>query len=422
MNKKTSDKKIQFDVAVIGGGPSGMMAAARAAELGSRVVLIEKNQTLGNKLLLTGKGRCNLTRAENNLKDFADSFGKQGRFLSSGLSVFGTKDTINFFESHGLKTKIERGKRVFPVTDKARDVLNVLENCLKQGNVVVLKGRKVKTLEKSENKITNIVLEGGKRIIAYNYIICTGGKSYPSTGSTGDGYAWTKKLGHTIIMPAPALTPLKIKEKWTSKLQGLSLKNVEISVWQNNKKKDERFGEALFTHFGISGPIILGMSKNIGKLFKNGEVKLHLDLKPGLDEGKLDRRLQRDFEKYQNKFFKNALDDLLPRKLIPLIIKLSGIHPNKETNSITRQERQQLVCLLKQIKITVKGLVGFEKAIITTGGVDLKEIDSRTMKSKIINNLYLAGEIINLDGPSGGYNLQLCWTTGYLAGQSAATR
>lgn len=412
--------KVKFDVAVVGGGPAGMMAAGRAGKLGARVALIEKNHYLGKKLLLTGKGRCNLTRAESNLKNFTDAFGKEGRFLLSSLSVFGIKQTIDFFEKRGLKTKIERGKRVFPESDKARDVLNVLKNHLKEGKVAILKGKKVEALHKKAEKITSIVLEKGKKIIAENYIICTGGKSYPNTGSTGDGYRWVKKLGHTVITPKPALTPLKIKEVWVRKVQGLSLRNIRISVCQNGGKKDERFGEMLFTHFGISGPIVLDMSKKIGELLSRGDVKLELDLKPGLAKKQLDKRVQRDFQKYQNKLFRNSLNDLLPQKIIPIIVKLSEINPNKKVNNITKEERKKLVNLLKKLEMRVSALVGFDKAIITNGGIDLKEIDNKTMKSKIIDNLYLAGEIINLDGPSGGYNLQLCWITGYIAGQSAA--
>jgi predicted Rossmann fold flavoprotein len=415
-------KKEKYDVAVIGAGPAGMMAAGRAGELGMKVVLVERNENLGKKLLLTGRGRCNLTHAELDPKKFADAFGRQGRFLLSGLSVFGVGKTIKFFESMGLKLKEERNKKIFPKSDRSQDVLKVLTDYLKKGGVKILKGRKVKKIVNEKGQITSLILKNKKEIKADKYIFATGGKSYFQTGSTGNGYSWAEEMGHKIIELKPALAPLKIKEEWVKRAQGLSLKNVEISVYQNNKKKDKRFGGVLFTHFGISGPIVLEMSKNIGQLLSKGEVKLKIDLKPALNSEKLDKRIQRDFLKYQNKMFKNSLNDLLPQKLIPIIIRLLGINPEKEVNNITRQERQKLIGTLKGLEMTVDDLMGFDMAIITSGGIALAEIDSSTMKSKIIDNLYFAGEIIDLDGPTGGYNLQFCWTTGYVAGQSASNR
>ena len=409
-----------FDVIVIGGGPAGMMAAGRAGELGARVGLLEKNQKLGKKLLLTGKGRCNITHAELNIRKFVKAFGKRGDFLFSPLSLFGVKDTIEFFEKRGLKLKTERGQRIFPNSDKAQDVLNVLMHYLKQSNVNLITNAKVIKLQKKENKVLKAILKG-KEIMADKYIIATGGKTYPQTGSTGSGLLWAEKLGHTISELSPALTSLIVKEKWIKHLKGLSLKNVRITVIQNNKKKITKLGEALFTHFGLSGPIILEMSSKIGDLLKNGKVKLSLDLKPGLDFSKLDNRIQRDFQKYSNKLFRNSLNDLLPQKMIPLIVKLSEINPNKKVNAINKPERQKLVKIFKNIEMIVERLSGFQKAIITKGGISLKEIDSKTMKSKLIDNLFFAGEILDLNGPSGGYNLQICWTTGYLAGQSSAS-
>jgi hypothetical protein len=409
-----------FDVIVIGGGPAGMMAAGRAGELGARVGLLEKNQKLGKKLLLTGKGRCNITHAELNIRKFVKAFGKRGDFLFSPLSLFGVKNTIEFFEKRGLKLKTERGQRIFPKSDKAQDVLNVLMHYLKQSNVNLITNARVIKLQKKENKVLKAILKD-KEIIADKYIIATGGKSYPQTGSTGVGLLWAEKLGHTISELSPALTSLIIKDKWIKYVRGLSLKNVRITVLQNNKKKITKLGEALFTHFGLSGPIILEMSSKIGDLLKKGEVKLSLDLKPGLDFSKLDRRIQRDFQKYSNKLFRNSLNDLLPQKMIPLIVKLCEINPNKKVNAINKPERQKLVKIFKNIEMIVEKLSGFQKAIITKGGISLKEIDSKTMKSKLIDNLFFAGEILDLDGPSGGYNLQICWTTGYLAGQSSAS-
>ena len=409
-----------FDVIVIGGGPAGIMAAGRAGELGAKVALLEKNQKLGKKLLLTGKGRCNITHAELNVRKFVKAFGKKGNFLFSPFSLFGIKDTIEFFEKRGLKLKTERGQRIFPKSDRAQDVLSVLMDYLKQSNVNLITNAKVTRLQKKGNKILKAILKN-KEIVADKYIIATGGKTYPETGSTGNGLLWAEKLGHTVSELSPALTPLIMKDKWIKHVQGLSLKNVRITVLQNNKKVDTRLGEVLFTHFGLSGPIILEMSSKIGDLLKKGEVKLSLDLKPGLDFSKLDNRIQRDFQKYSNKLFRNSLNDLLPQKMVPLIVKLSEINPNKKVNAINRSERQKLVKIFKNIEMTVGKLSGFKKAIITKGGISLKEIDSKTMKSKLIDNLFFAGEILDLDGPSGGYNLQVCWTTGYLAGQSSAS-
>lgn len=406
-----------------------MMAAGRAAELGAKVLLIEKNKELGKKLLLTGKGRCNLTQEEFSArggsayggeeKKFLGAFGKTGKFLFPAILNFGVKETIDFFEQRGLKLKTERGGRVFPETDKARDVLKVLSDYLQENKVFFLPSAEIFELKCEHNKIKEIIYSKEK-ISAHNYIICTGGKSYAWTGSNGAGYKWLEKLGHHIIEPRPALVPIKIKENWVKDLQGLSLKNVKITIFQNNKKQDERFGEMLFTHFGLSGPIILDVSKKVGELLRAGEAIISLDLKPALELSKLDERLQRDFKKYQNKVFKNTLSDLLPKRLIGVVIKLSGIKAEKPVRQITKDERLELARLLKDLKMTIVGLMGFDQAIITTGGVDLKEIDPRAMKSKIIDNLFLAGEIINLDGPTGGYNLQLCWSTGYLAGEKAA--
>jgi len=414
------ENEIIFDVTIIGGGPAGMMAAGRAGEMGAKVVLLERNNALGRKLLLTGKGRSNITKAEFNSRELIKKYGREGDFLLYPLSVFGVKETIGFFEKKGLKIKTERGKRIFPQSDKASDVLAILIDYLKLGGVKIMTNSKVEKILKQKNRASKIILKDGREISAKNYIIATGGKSFPGTGSTGDGYQWAKELGHSISKLRPALVPLKIKESWPKMAQGLALKNVELSVFQNNKKKDSRFGEMLFTHFGISGPIILDLSGKIAELLEKGEVKLVLDLKPALDFQTLDKRIQSDFSKYSQKLFKNSLSDLLPQKLIPIIVKLSGITPLKKVNVITREERYKLVRLLKGLAMTVSSLLGFEMAIVTSGGVSLKEIDSKTMKSKLIENLFFAGEIINLHGPTGGYDLQLCWSTGYLAGQMAA--
>ncbi|MFH1575778.1 MAG: NAD(P)/FAD-dependent oxidoreductase [Candidatus Nealsonbacteria bacterium] len=407
-----------FDVAVIGAGPAGLMAAGRAAELGKRVVLLEKNKKPGRKLVITGKGRCNITNAEFDLRKFVENYGKKGQFLFHAFHVFGPQKTIEFFEKFGLKTKIERGKRVFPASDDANDVLKVFIKYLLKGRVKIAYGSEVTDIERKKRHIDKLILKDNE-IIARNYIVCTGGKSYTSTGSTGDGYLWAKKFGHNIEDLMPALVPIKIREKWVGELQGLSLKNVEVAVLQQNKREFSVFGECLFTHFGLSGPIILDISQKVGELLKKGAVEISIDLKPALDFETLDKRLQRDFQKYHNKFFQNSLDDLLPRKMIPVIVKFSGIDPLKRVTYITREERQNLVRLLKNLKMTVAGLSDFESAIVTSGGVSLREIDDKTMKSQIVDNLFFAGEIIDIAGPSGGFNLQICWSTGYLAGENA---
>jgi hypothetical protein len=411
-------KIMKYDIAVIGGGPGGMMAAGRAAQCGARVVLIEKNRRLGKKLLLTGKGRCNITNAEYDPHRFIEPFGKKGKFLYSALHKFGVQDTLQFFHQRGLQTKVERGKRIFPLSDQATDVRQVLADFLHETGVTIRKNTLVKALLKTGRRIEKLLLSQNE-LIADRYIICTGGLSYPATGSTGDGLTWAEQLGHTLIPPKPALTPVILKEPWIKELQGLSLKNVHISVYQNNKKQAERLGEALFTHEGMSGPIMLDMSKAIGNLLKK-PVHLCIDFKPALAYSVLDARIQRDLQENRKKMFKNSLDKLLPHKLIPVIVRLSGINPAKQAGSFTKEERKRLLHLLKGFTVNVRGLAGFEKAIITTGGIALNEINPQALQSKLIDNLYFAGEILDLDGPTGGYNLQLCWSTGYVAGESAA--
>jgi predicted Rossmann fold flavoprotein len=410
-----------FDIAVIGGGPAGMIAAGRAAELGAKVVLIEKNEVLGKKLLLTGKGRCNFTHNELDIRKFAEKYGRNGRFLYRALSVFGVKEVIDFFESRGVKGKVEQGDRIFPENGNVQDILKVLLKYLSEGKVSILYNVEVINFKHEDRKISQVILRD-RQIMADKFIICTGGKSYPQTGSTGDGYHWARQLGHTIIEPVPALNPIKISEKWVKELQGLSLKNISLKLFQNGKKQDERFGEMLFTHFGVSGPIVMDLSKNIGTLLKRGAVKLILDLKPALDFKKLDKRIQRDLEKFKGRMFKNSLKGLLPLSMIPVIIRLSGIEPEKQVDYLSREERIKLVHLLKELELSPTELLGFKWSVVTSGGIALKEVDPNTMCSKKIKNLYFAGEILDLDGPSGGYNLQECWSSGYLAGESAVKR
>ncbi|HAM88937.1 MAG: Pyridine nucleotide-disulfide oxidoreductase [Candidatus Falkowbacteria bacterium GW2011_GWC2_38_22] len=407
-----------YDIVIIGGGPAGMMAAARASERGARVLVLEKNESLGKKLLATGHGRCNLSNVFADDKNVMPAYGVNYKFLFSVFDQFGVEKTLDFFHGLGLKTKVEDNGRIFPESDRALDVRLVLAEYLKKNNVTILFGSKVKSVIGKKNKIEKIVLEDGKEIVAKNYIIATGGKSYPGTGSTGDAYEWLAGLGHKIIAPRPALTSVIVKEKFVKDLEGTSLKDVGISIFQNKKKIISRIGDLLFTADGLSGPVIIDLSRQIGALLSES-VFVKIDLFPAVMTDVLEKKIQNDFHNSNNKMFKNYLAGLVSPKLVPSIIKLSGIFENKLINSISKEERKRLVLLLKEFCFTVSGLGGFEKAMVTAGGVDIKEVDPKTMRSRLYNNLFLAGEVLDLDGPSGGYNLQICWSTGYVAGENA---
>jgi len=348
--------------------------------------------------------------------------GKNGKFLFSSLNLFGPEKVVKFFESRGVKTKIERGGRIFPVSDQAQDVLNVLLEYLRENKVILKLGEKVLGFDLDEGKKIKCLKLASRDIYADKFIIATGGRSYPATGSVGEGYEWVKNLGHAVHKTFPALVPIKVQEEWVADLQGLSLKNVTLNIYQNEKKQDSRFGEMLFTHFGLSGPIVLDASKTISELLEQGAVELQIDLKPALEFSKLEERIKKDFQEFKNKDFVNYLPELLPQKMIETIIKLVGIDPHQKINLITKEERKNLVKILKGLKLNVLGTTGYNQAIITSGGVALKEIDSKTMQSRIIENLYLAGEVIDLDGPTGGYNLQIAWSTGYAAGNYAGQK
>ena len=406
---------MKYNTVIIGGGAAGMIAAGRAAELGAKVLLIEKNKQLGVKILITGKGRCNITNSEDNLKQLINFYGKKGKFLYTAFHQLSNFDVIDFFENLGLQTKVERGQRVFPLSDNAKDVVAALKRYLVSYNVEIMLNSSVKEIITESEKVTKIILHSGEEITADNYIVTTGGKSYPQTGSTGDGYSMLKKIGHQIIPPKPALTPITVKEKLVKELAGLSLKNVEISLW-NEKRIAAFFGEALFTHNGLSGPIILNLSNLVNT--KEKQI-IKIDFKPALDHQKLDLRIRKDFEEQSSKQFKNSLSGLLPKKLIPIFIELSEINPEKKVAEISKKERKKLLHLFKEFELSVTGIIGYEKAIVTAGGIDLKEINPKTMQSKKYENLYFAGELIDIDGPTGGYNLQVAWSTGYFAGESA---
>lgn len=417
-NMEKASKK--YDVAVIGGGPAGMMVAIKAGEMGAKVVLIEKNEKMGLKLLMTGGGRCNLTHVEKNIREFCGKFGKEGDFLLSPFSVFGTKETMEFFENNGVELKNEKGK-VFPASEKAKDILNTLISLLKKYKVDVLFSSEVKEINKKGKSIVSVSLLNGKEIEADQFILSSGGRSYPSTGSTGDSFIWAKRLGHDIVDTKPALTPIETKEQWTKTLQGISLDDVSVSFYCNQKIEKEGRGEILFTHFGFSGPLILDMSRTVGDLLEKGKVKMIIDLFPDKNIEQLDKFMLSVFNKNRKKHILKFLNDFFPEKLSAFILNFSSISFDRKSNDITKEERMRLIKFMKKIEVNVVGLLGFDKAMATHGGVSLKTIDSKTMKSKLINNLYFAGEAINLDGPCGGYNLQMCWTTGYVAGQNAAS-
>ena len=409
----------KFDVAVIGGGPAGMLSAGRAAELGARVILLEKNAQLGRKLLLTGNGRCNLTNVSDSQPEFIKKLGPRGTFLFSALASFGPAEVVNFFNQYGLKTKVEKNGRVFPVTDRSQDVLDCLLKYLKKNNVQVEASMEASKFNLENGKIQSVILKD-REILADNFILTTGGKSYPATGSTGDGHAWAAALGHQIVQTQPALAPIKIQEPWVKELQGVSLTGVKITLLQKGKQQKTFSGEIIFTHFGLSGPAIINASKSVGELLEKGKVELEIDLLFEIDAGNLDKKLAQAFRDLSNKDLKNYLPELLPEKLSNVIIKLAGIEPKRKLNSITKEERMSLVKTIKNLNLNVSGILGYEQAMVTAGGVALKGVDSKTLRSKIISNLFFAGEILDLDGPTGGYNLQIAWSTGYAAGTHAA--
>jgi len=408
-------------IVVAGAGPAGLMAAATAAEYGAQVALIEKNPRVGKKLRITGKGRCNLTTSVDS-SELVKGFPGNGRFLHSAFHEFSNTDLVEFFHQRGLKTKVERGSRVFPVSDQAEDVVNVLLENARRVGVETLHSTKVNELQFKNGKFIGVDSNKGN-IAGDAVIVATGGMSYPGTGSTGDGYPWAEKLGHRIIEPRPGLVPLQVAENWTEDLEGLTLKNVKARAFTGQGKLiNEEFGELTFANFGLSGPIILSMSHEVGEyLIKTQQpATVKLDLKPALEEEKLDHRVQRDFNKYSRKMFKNALNDLLPQKLIPVIINLSGIEAEKECHQVTRRERLELVRLLKNLTLTVHSTRPIAESIVTAGGVNVKEVNPKTMESRLVQGLFFAGEILDVNGYTGGYNLQAAFSTGFVAGKYAA--
>lgn len=406
-------------VVVIGGGPAGMMAAITARKDGNEVILLEKMRSIGRKLAITGKGRCNITNNAD-IDDFIKNIPGNGRFLFSAFSQYSNVDLVKFMHDLGVETKVERGERVFPKSDDALEIVNKLKNEIDKLGIKLIVTAEVKEIVTCDNKVVAVVTNKD----TYNcdkVILATGGKSYPATGSTGDGYVLAEKVGHTYIAPKGSLVPMETYENYD--LQGLSLKNVEVTVKDENKKVYDDFGEMLFTHYGISGPIVLSSSshilrvKNIDQKLIDKKISFEIDLKPALTDEKLELRIQRDFEKFTKKQFKNSLGDLLPSKLIPVVIELSKINPEKQVNQISKVEIKTLVQILKHFKLTIKKFRPVEEAIVTAGGINIKEINSSTMESKIIEGLYFAGEVIDVDAYTGGFNLQIAFSTGYVAGK-----
>lgn len=411
--------QIKSKVIVIGGGPAGMLAAIYAARNGNEVILLEKNDRLGKKLYITGKGRCNITNA-GDMEDLFANVMSNPKFLYGPFYTYNNFDVIDFFEELGLKTKIERGNRVFPQSDKSSDVIAALLKELKKQNIEIRYQSEVTDIVIKDNTFAGVTLKQEEKVLyGDKLIIATGGLSYPSTGSTGDGYRFAKKIGHAVTKLYPSLVPMNIQEIHIVKeLQGLSLKNIQISIKSKGKEIYSDFGEMLFTHFGVSGPVILSASSYCIPYMENDDLILSIDLKPALSKEQLDARILRDFDEFSNKQYKNALDQLLPRKLIQVIIALSKIDPEKKVNLITKEERSRLVELLKNVPLRISKLRDYNEAVITKGGIKVKDINPSTMESKLVSNVFFAGEVLDLDALTGGYNLQIAWSTAYVAGSS----
>jgi predicted Rossmann fold flavoprotein len=416
--KNSTGDKI-WDVVVIGGGPAGMMTAGRAASQGKKVLLLEKNPILGKKLLITGGGRCNVTNNKTSTREMLAKYKGSDQFLFSTFSQFDVATTVAFFESRGMKMKEENEGRMFPVSNKAESVYDVLYTYMSKGGVTIRKGSIVSSI-KVDKKNGGIVIltKSGNDIYAKSCVVATGGTSRPETGSTGEGFAWLKKLGHTVIDNNFALVPVVLSDTWVKKISGNTLEDIKLTTFQNNQKQESYKGKMLFTHFGISGPTVLNMSKDIGELLKYGEVDIVVDLFPSIDNGTLKSRLQSVLVEDSNKKLKNVLSRLVPSFLVSVILELSEIDGETFNHSLSSENRVRLVKYMKEIKLHVKGLQGKEKAIVSSGGVPLTEVDTKTMESKIVPGLYLVGDVLNIDRPSGGYSLQLCWTTGWVAGGS----
>ncbi|MBU1292918.1 NAD(P)/FAD-dependent oxidoreductase [Patescibacteria group bacterium] len=408
-----------YDVIVLGGGASGMMAAGRAGARGKRVLLIEKKRRLGEKLRITGGGRCNITNAEEDTGVLLKKYGNAADFLHSPFSKFGVGETFSFFETRGLPLKIEANKRAFPKTERAEDVYKVLETYLKEGNVEIKKGLPVTAIEKKGNSITGVIL-GGVCYTADSYIIATGGVSHPETGSTGDGFGWLKQLGHSVQDPTPTIVPLRTKESWSKKLSGVSLKDCKITFFANGERRFSKKGNVLLTHFGISGPLILNSAHQVADLLHEESVTAAIDTYPLMDLGILDKHISSVFDANKNKLLRNVFKEIAPEGTSEVLLTLvPEIDPDTKVHSVTKGQRRMLAEMLKALPLTIQGLMGLDRAVIADGGVDLVELDMRSMRSRRCENAFITGDLLHIVRPSGGYSLQLCWTTGYLAGENA---
>ncbi len=410
-------KPEEFDVIVVGGGASGMMAAGRAAERGKKVLLLEKNKKLGEKLKISGGGRCNITNAEFDEHALLKNYGKAEQFLYSAFSQFGVKETFSFFESKGLPLVVQARNRAFPYTERALDVYDVLEKYIRDGKVTIKTNSPVTRVVSEGKKITSVI-SGEREYKARSFIFATGGVSHPETGSTGDGFSWLAQLGHTVSKPTPTIVPLAVQEQWVKELAGASLSFMKITFFVDGVKQFSEIGKILFTHFGVSGPLILNIAYKVNNLLHNGIVTATIDAFPDTDLGSLERSVVAIFEKNKNKMLKNIFRDIVPRGTGSSILALlkESVDPDTKVHSITKEQRKRIVQLLKALPLTVTGLMGYDRAVIADGGVPLDEIDMKTMRSKKIENLYVIGDLLHINRPSGGYSLQLCWTTGYVAG------
>lgn len=412
-----------YDVVVVGGGASGLMAAGRAAEIGKSVLLLEKNKQLGEKLGISGGGRCNITNAEEDVRVFASAYGKAEQFLYSLFAQFGVKDTFTFFESRGLPLVVQARKRAFPASEKASDVLATLEAYVRKGGVAVRTGSAVTEVLKGPAGITAVRC-GKTEYRGRSYILATGSVSHPETGSTGDGFEWLRELGHTVAAPTPTIVPLRVAERWSKLLSGTSLSFMKISFFVDGKKAFAKTGKVLFTHFGLSGPLILNSAAAVADLLHDGSVSAAIDAYPHTDLGSLEKSVIATFDKHKNKALKNIIKEVVPEgthKGILLLLE-ERMDTSKKVHSVTREERKILVHLLKALPLTIEGLMGFDRAVIADGGVPLSEVDTKTLRSKKITNLFITGDLLHINRPSGGYSLQLCWSSGWVAGSAAATQ
>lgn len=406
-----------YDLIVIGGGASGMMTAGTAAERGLRVLVLEKNKKLGAKLSISGGGRCNITNNEDNIHTFLSQYKDSQKFLYSSFSKFNKETTKAFFKKLGLPVVVQERNRCFPKTENALDVVRVLEDWLRLNKVSIQTSTAVEKIEYTNNVISGVIAKG-KKYTAKSYVIATGGLSHPETGSTGDGFSWMKEIGHTVVAPNPNIVPLKVKEKWIKKLSGTTLVDVKLYFYLNEKRMFDRRGNILCTHFGMSGPLVLNSAYEVLQLLEKGKVTCLIDMFPSLDIGSLEKKLVELFEKHKNKNLKNILKEIIPAALAPVLCEELSLSDDLKVHSVTKEQRKSIVCFLKQSPLTISGSLGYDKAVVSDGGIPLREVDAQDFRSKIFSNLFFTGDMLHITRPSGGYSLQLCWTTGFVVGKS----